>query len=492
MHRAVTDKLLSNIVGPAPGTLSNAGLVRPWARFTCALASVVFLAAAAESSWIDQYAQASAAAAKACAASQYDDCRTHLMRLHELLDGRADIVFRLAKVEAASGHNQAALDWLTIFSKSGLTFANLAADPDFAAVRDHQAFRAALARLDAARQPVTSSKPFLNLPEPDLVAEDIAYDAATRRFFVSSVRHGKIVAIDGKGHAAKSPAAQGHAAQGHAADFVPEGQRDIWAILALRADARRRTLWATTAAIPEALAFTAAADGRSALLEYDLDSGKLLHRYDVREPGKHALGDMTIGPAGDVYLSDGSGAIYRLDQARRGLELLVPPGTFRSPQTPALTPDGSRLFVPDYSRGIGILDLKTKSVKLLEHPPELSLAGIDGLYLAGASLIAIQNGTAPPRVIRISLDAGLTRALSWQTVEANWPGLGQPAHGVLVRSSSRRDFYFIANSGWDQLGDDGKLKPGAQFSAAEIRVIRIPDVRQTSRSVVGRSQPLQR
>jgi len=421
---------------------------------------MVFLAAAAESSWIDQYAQESAAAAKTCGTGEYGDCRAHLMRLHELLDGRADIVYRLAKVEGASGNNQAALDWLTIFSKSGLTFANLAADPDFAAVRDNDIFRAAVARLDAARQPVTSSKPFVKLPEPDLVTEDIAYDGATRRFFVSSVRHGKIVAID---------------ARGHAADFVPEGQRDIWAILALRADSRRRTLWATTVAMPEALAFTAAADGRSALLEYDLDSGKLLHRYDVKEPGKHALGDMTIGPAGDVYVSDGSGAIYQLDLStgpgRRGLELLVAPGTFRSPQTPALAPDGSRLFVPDYSRGIGVLDLKTKSVKLLDHPPELSLAGIDGLYLAGESLLAIQNGTAPPRVIRISLDAGLTRALNWQTVEANWPGFGQPTHGVVVG----RDFHFIANSGWDQLGDDGKLKPGAEFSAAEIRVMRIPN-----------------
>jgi hypothetical protein len=445
--------------------LSIVGLGRPWARPTCVLASLLFLAAAAEFSWIDQYAQESAAAAKACGAAQYDDCRAHLTRLHELLDGRADIVYRLAKVEAASGNRQTALDWLTIFSKSGLTFANLAADPDFAAVRGSEAFRAVVARIDVARQPVTSSKPFLKLPERDLVAEDIAYDAATRRFFVSSVRHGKIVAIDVKGQALK-----GRAIKGHTADFVPEGQRDIWAILALRADSKRRTLWATTVAMPEALAFTAAADGRSALLEYDLDSGKLLHRYDVKEPGKHALGDMTIGPAGDVYVSDGSGAIYHLDPARRGLEMLMAPGTFRSPQTPALAPGGTRLFVPDYSRGIGILDLKTKSVKPLEHPPELSLAGIDGLYLAGTSLIAIQNGTAPPRVIRISLDAGLTRALSWQTVEANWPGLGQPTHGVIVG----RDFYFIANSGWDQLGDDGKLKPGSEFPAAEIRVMRIP------------------
>jgi hypothetical protein len=425
------------------------------ARLLCALATLAFLAAAAESSWIDQYAQESAAAAKACAARQYDDCRAHLKRLHELLDGRADIVYRLAKADAASGNNQAALDWLTIFSKSGLTFANLSADPDFAAVRDNPTFLAAIARIDAAKLPVASSKPLFKLPERDLVAEDIAYDPGARRFFISSVRLGKIVAIDAKGHAA---------------DFVREGQRDVWAILALRADSKRRTLWATTAAMPESLAFTATADGRSALLEYDLDSGKLLHRYDVKEPGKHSLGDMTVGPAGDVYVSDSFGAVYRLDQSRRGLELLAPPGTFRSPQTPALAPDRRRLFVPDYSRGIGILDLTTKSVKLLEHPPELSLGGIDGLYLTGASLIAIQNGTAPPRIIRISLDAGLTRALNWQIVEANWPGLGQPSHGVVAG----RDFYFIANSGWDQLGDDGKLKAGADFSPAEIRVMRLP------------------
>jgi hypothetical protein len=433
------------------------------ARFSgpCILAALgIVAAAAAAPTWIDQYAQESAAAAKACGDKQFDTCHTHLMRLRELLDGRADIVYRLAKVEAASGNRLAALDWLTVFSKSGLTFADPAADPDFAALRTDDAFRAAVARIDAAKQPVTSSKPCLKLAERDLVAEDIAYDPQTRRFFVSSVRHGKIVALDSK-----------NAAKGHATDFVPEGQPDIWGILALRADSKRRALWATTVAMPEALAFTAAKDGRSALLEYDLDTGKLLHRYDVKESGKHALGDMIVGPAGDVYVSDGYGAVYHLDHARRGLDILVAPGTFRSPQTPALTPDGKRLFVPDYSRGIGIVELTTKNVTLLEHPPELSLAGIDGLYLVGTALIAIQNGTAPPRIIRISLDAGLTRALSWQTIEANWPGLGQPTHGAIVG----RQFYFIANSGWDQLGDDGKLKPEAEFSAPEIRVMGIRD-----------------
>jgi hypothetical protein len=160
-------------------------------------------------------------------------------------------------------------------------------------------------------------------------------------------------------------------------------------------------------------------------------------------------------------------AVYRCEG---DLEMLVAPGTFRSPQTPALTPDDKRLLVPDYTRGIGVVDLQTKAVTLLPHPPELSLGGIDGLYLAGRTLLAVQNGTAPVRILQMPLDPTLSRILSAQTVEANWDGFGQPTHGVIAG----RDFYFIANSGWDKLGDDGKLKPGAEFSAPEIRVMRIP------------------
>jgi hypothetical protein len=102
--------------------------------------------------------------------------------------------------------------------------------------------------------------------------------------------------------------------------------------------------------------------------------------------------------------------------------------------------------VPDYSRGINVMDLASRKVKLLGHPDTLSLAGIDGLYLRGRSVIAIQNGTAPPRVVRLMLDPELTRIESGSVIEANWAGLGQPTHGVMVGP----EFYFIVNSGWDK------------------------------------------
>jgi sugar lactone lactonase YvrE len=400
--------------------------------------------------WIEQYSSESTAANKTCAAKEYSECRQHLTHLRDLLDGRADIVYRLAKVEAALGNRDAALDWLTIYSKSGLTFADPASDPDLAPLKESAAFKTVLERIANARKSISTSTTFLTLPEKDLISEDLAYDPVAGRFYISSVRHRKILSAD---------------KNGKFAEFVAEEQPGIWGILAVHVDAKRRCLWASTAATAESAGYNAADEGRSALLKYSLDSGALLKRYDVKTDGKHVLGDMTVSSAGDVFASDGYGAVYWVDHVHDTLEVLVDKGTFRSPQTPALSPDEHRLFIPDYSRGISILDLKTKQVKLLEHPSELSLGGIDGLYLAGRTLIAIQNGTAPNRVIRMSLDPSLTRALRWETIECNWAGLGAPTHGVVAG----REFYFLANSGWDRLGDNGALKPGAAFDSPTIQ-----------------------
>ena len=228
-------------------------------------------------------------------------------------------------------------------------------------------------------------------------------------------------------------------------------------------------------ALPEGIGFKKEDEGRSSLLKYSLDGGAVLKRYDVKEAGKHALGDLTIGANGDVFVSDGEGALYWLDHTKDTLEILVPKGVFRSPQTPALSADGRRLFVPDYTRGIGIVDLASKKVTLLEHPKELSLGGIDGMCLSGRILIAIQNGTAPERLIRMRLDASLARVSEWETIEANWTGLGDPTHGVVVG----QQFYFIANSGWDHMAEDGSLKPGETFEPATIRQMRL-DAKTTS------------
>jgi len=419
---------------------------------------LLFAVAAWGNSWIEQYAAESAAAGQACDAKDFAACRQHLTVLLESLNGRADIVYRLAKVEAAVGNRAAALDWLTTFSRMALPAAHPDTEPAFADLRASSEFEDILARLDAARQPVSASRPLLTLPVKDLVAEDIAYDAASGKFYISSVRHGKILSVS---------------RDGTAADFLPEGAPDVWAVLALGVDTKRRYLWASTAAMPENLRFRAEDRGRSALLKFSLRDGSLVKRYDLPRDAEHSLGDMTVSPTGDVFVSDSRGPVYWVPHGENRLDVLVPAGTFRSPQTPALSGNGRTLFVPDYSRGISAIDLRSRRTELLAHPRELSLAGIDGLYLSGQTMIAIQNGTSPARLVGMRLNSSLTRIESFAVLESNSAGLGVPTHGVVVGGR----FYFIANSGWDQLADDGQLKPGAAFSAPAIRELNLTAAR---------------
>src|SRR5437879_12316063 len=109
-------------------------------------------------SWIERYAEESTAANDTCKAQNYASCRKHLLHLLQLLDGRADIVYRLAKVEGMLGNGAAALDWLTTFSKMGLPFADPDSDTAFALLRESAGFPAILSRLKAARQPVSRSR----------------------------------------------------------------------------------------------------------------------------------------------------------------------------------------------------------------------------------------------------------------------------------------------------------------------------------------------
>jgi len=420
------------------------------------LVGIVFAQLCFGQTWIDQYVQEAGVMNKACGAKEYPACRYHLLKLEQLLDGRIDIVYRLAKAEAMLGNKEAALAQLEVFSKSGLTLADPAAAPEFASLKNSPMFETILASVKAAREPVSASKPFMTLPEPDLIAEDIAYDPGGDKFYISSVRHSKILSVDKRGASA-------------------EFAHGAWPILALGVDSKRKILWASTVAMAEGIGFKKEDAGRSALLKFSLDTGALLKRYDLENETKHALGDMTVSTNGDVFVSDGEGAVYWVDHRKDALEILMGRGIFHSPQTPALSDDGLRLLVPDYSRGISIIELRSRQAKLLKHPKELSLGGIDGMYLSGRTLIAIQNGTAPERLIRMTLDASLTRVLEWETIEANWPGLGDPTHGVVVG----QQFYFIANSGWDRMADDGSVKPGATFEPATIRQMRL-DAKPTS------------
>jgi hypothetical protein len=184
----------------------------------------------------------------------------------------------------------------------------------------------------------------------------------------------------------------------------------------------------------------------------------------------HSLGDIALGPDGTLVLSDArSGELWRLRPDGKALELLVPRDVLVSPQGLAFPPEGRRVLVADYARGIAQVDLATGAVAWLPQPRDLAGSGIDGLVLAGRDLIAMQNGVRPPRVLRLRLDRDLGAIESWSVVESGTTALSEPTHGVAVDGW----VYYIANAGWDRLDEAGRLRDGAALEKGIIRRVLV-------------------
>jgi hypothetical protein len=204
------------------------------------------------------------------------------------------------------------------------------------------------------------------------------------------------------------------------------------------------------------------------VLRIDLRTHALLARYELSDGNPHAFGDVTLAQDGGVFVADGvGGGVYVVHPDRKdAFEVVVNPGVLRSPQTPALSSDGSTLLVPDYTRGIVKVAVKGGEPVWLTHQPELALFGIDGFYWHGHTLIAIQNGTNPKRILVMTLDPGCSGIAAWRVAIARVPGLGEPTHGVI----QGKHFYFLANSGWDRVDTEPSRSARAQTAPAIWRI----------------------
>ncbi|MEP6507811.1 MAG: hypothetical protein ABJC63_06250, partial [Gemmatimonadales bacterium] len=341
------------------------------------------------------------------------------------------------------------------FAEMGMT-RRIDEDTTLASLHGNAQWDAVMARIAGNGATMGNAARAFAMPDSDMIAEDIVYDARGRRFFISSVRHGTILSATPSGAVTTfaRPVAAG------------------WGMMALAVDPTRSVLWATTEAVPQSIGYTKSAGGRSAVLSYDLNSGKLLQRYDLPSTENHGAGDIAIASNGDLIVSDGTtGSIYVIRQGK-SLDLLVKPGEFRSPQGPAVSPDGTHFYVADYTRGLARVDRTSGQVTWLAHPSNVALNGIDGLTLVDArTLIAIQNGVAPNRLLMITLDPTGSRVTGAKVAIQDADLLHDPTHGVFIGS----DYYFIANGGYGAFGDDGKVAEGEKVVAPVIA--RVPNMR---------------
>ena len=372
------------------------------------------------------------------------------LQAHALRPYHGGIAFELGAAYAAAGRIQDATEWLKVVAEMGFPFRTDDRE-ELRACREDRACAEALAAVDRNRQPKATSTVAFTLAAPRLLPEGLAYDADSDSFFVSSVRQRLILRIDGS-------------RQPHP---FADRSAGLWAALGITVDAPRRRLWVATAAMPEMADALPADEGRSALVALDLATGRAVGRYELPPGRPHVLGDVIVAPNGDVFTTDSiSPALYRLPAGGRALEPLAAGEPFVSLQGLALSADGKRIFVADYAKGLFAFDLESRRLCLLDAPRTAGILGIDGLYRVGESLIGVQNGSAPPRLLRLRLDGD--RITSVEALDAGHPSAPDPTLGVVVGER----FFFIGNSQWEAARPGGQMDPAVKAEDPAILELR--------------------
>jgi len=376
---------------------------------------------------------------RAYAAYQDKDFASYLnlmIQMNELRPGHPEIVYNIACAHALNGQEGDALKWLDRFARMGMV-ANISEDEDLGGLERDEAFQEIVEQIERNSQPIGMSEIAFTLAERDLLTEGVAHDSETGAFFVTSVRARKIVKCERDG----SPS-----------DFIESGGDGIWSVFALAADPERRHLWACAAAMAQTPGVDSTEVGRSGLFLYNLDNANLIRKVLLPPDSlNHILNDLCQDQAGNLYVTDNQiGTVYRLPVDGDRLEVLVPSGRLVSPQGIALSPDEKTLYVADYSTGIYRVDPVTGETVLLESTPNSTLLGIDGLQSHGTDLIAIQNGVRPNRIIRVTLKSDQESIEAVEVIEANHPLIEEPVVG--------NKLYYVANSQWGQLAEDGSIR----------------------------------
>jgi hypothetical protein len=425
-----------------------------WTRLFLAVSTGLALPAAAQAPNLeDHLAQARAAFEKA----DYATAETHYRRALPELQRSPSLFLRLAEAVARQGFEAEGLTWLERAAAFGIGADRKSLEAAFGTARDAARWQAVLARFARNREPLARGQVAFTLAERDLIPESLAFDPADGAFYVGSLRKRKIVRV---------------ARDGRVSDLVPTARDGLFAVLGIKLDPARRELWANACSLsssPPMAPPDRKTDGQAALFRYSLPDGRLLGRYavpDARRP--LCFNDLVLTADGSVFLSSGPDGIFRLASGAGAIERLVTYDGFVNGI--AASDDGRFLFLADHRRGVVRLELATRALVPLALPAGETLAGIDGLYVRGRTLVAIQNGLAsgPERVLQAWLDEALGRASCVALLDRDHPAFDIPTTGALVGE----DLYYVASSQLRRFTPKGQILPWNQL--AESTVLRTP------------------
>ena len=309
-------------------------------------------------------------------------------------------------------------------------------------LQDNAEFRELVERVRLQNPPVHHARVAFTVPDKDLFPEGLAADAQKRIFYMGSMHRRKIVKI--------TP-------EGEVTDFVKQGLYDLMPVGGVRVDPSNHEIWA--ASDP--------AEKQSELMHFD-GNGKLLERYPAPGAGTHDLNDLVVRNSDEVFTTDTEAhLVFRFDRKSHAFTPLKFPRPIFYPNGIALSDDRNLLYVADIL-GVIVVDLRTNAAQEVGPGAHDTLSGIDGLYWYKGDLIGVQYGTAAFRVMRWHLAKDGHTVVSSEVIERGTDLVKDPTTGAIFEGN----FYFMANTGIDNLHDD-KIVDESKVEPLQIAVVAL-------------------
>ena len=314
----------------------------------------------------------------------------------------------------------------------------------FASLKNEVEFRQLAERVRRGFPPVHRARVEFTLTQSDLFPEGLGVDAAKRVFLMGSMHHNKIVRIT---------------ESGEIADFVQEGLYDLMPVGGVHVDPADQSVWCAT---------DPGEKNRSEIVHFDAQ-GKLVERYTAPGAGPHDLNDLVLRGESEIYVTDTDGnKVYRFDRKSHRFASLELSRPVFYPNGITLTEEGNALYVADFL-GVQRIDLRANEAQEVRPAAHDTLAGVDGLYWYKGGLVGIQNSTSLRRVMRWKLSRDGRSVVDSETLERGTELVHDPTTGAILDDK----FYFIANTGIDNLDDNGRIVDPAKLEPLCIAAVAL-------------------
>ena len=310
---------------------------------TFLLISLLFVAFTSHAQELQKFYSEAMAAYKAKDYRQFYEKIKEANKLHPYHQG---VLYQLGIAAALNGKKDEAIQNLkkAILINTDFKLEGIA---DFGSIKDTPEFKKLVALQKEWQSPVIHSTTAFVIKDRSLHTEGIEYDPTHKTFYLGSIHKRKIVKVTG---------------DGTTTDFCPSAFEGMTSIFGIKVDDKRNLLWACASPMEEMENYDSLA--RSAVFQFELSSGKLLHKYQMLlNKNNCVFGDLILSETGKVFISDSkNNDIYIINEKTHQIEPYYSSPEFWNIQGMAFSPDDKYLFIADYVKGIYRLNTKTRVV----------------------------------------------------------------------------------------------------------------------------------